>query len=61
MKIESIEWLRQVMRGHNQFSCSCGKKFEDFDLWFNHMHISGHIILTDEEIDTIREYAQKLG
>lgn len=49
------------MRGYSEFSCSCGKKFDDFDLWFNHMHISGHIKLTDEEIQKLREYAAKLG
>ncbi len=47
------------MSGFKEFQCSCSKQFDDFDSWFNHMHLSGHIKLTDEEIQRLREFVEK--
>lgn len=49
------------MRGFNNFSCKCGKEFTDFDEWFNHMCVSKHIILTDEDIEKLREFVIKIA
>lgn len=49
------------MKGYKEFSCNCGKEFTDFDLWFNHIIISKHMPLTEEDIQKIKEFAQKLA
>lgn len=61
IKFESIEWLRHIMRGFKDFQCRCGKEFTDFDLWWNHMFISKHIILTNDDIQHLMEFANKIG
>ena len=59
VNMESIEWLRKVMVGFNEFQCRCGKQFTDFELWWNHMFISKHIILTDQDIEHLKEFVKR--
>jgi hypothetical protein len=48
------------MKGFEEFKCNCGKEFKDFDLWFNHLHLTGHLIMSEQDLDRLREYVTKI-
>lgn len=60
MKLQSIEWLRNEMKDVTDYVCRCGKIFESFDDWWNHNIISKHIIMTEEDIEGLKEFVAKL-
>ena len=60
LEFQTIKWLRQVMKNHKEFQCRCLKTFTNFDEWFNHIWINKHIMLTEQEVQSIKEFAAKL-